>query len=87
MKKVIANLNFQPNSLTERELEDPKIVLLDFFENHPIHETRETVWELYKAWVNHMTEFTDGKSNADMLFFYTQLIDFLNASYLQIQKS
>jgi hypothetical protein len=73
MKKVIANLNFQPNSLTERELEDPKIVLLDFFENHPIHEIRETVWELYKAWVNHMSEFTDGKSNADMFSFIPNL--------------
>jgi len=86
MKKIMETLNYQPAGLTNAELENPYLVLSDFFQNHPLHDIRENIWRLYKGWVNYSSDFVDGNANMEMLFFYTQLLDFLNASYVYTKK-
>ncbi|WP_316814783.1 hypothetical protein [Pedobacter nyackensis] len=86
MENVMQKLDYQPSSLSEYELEHPLQVITDFFDNYPIHEIRDKIWQLYKGWVNNSADFAEGEENAGMLFLYTQLIDFLNASYVYAEK-
>jgi hypothetical protein len=81
----IVSLNYQPSQLTERELDYPAEVIASFFAENELHQIRANIWELYKGWVSSCIHFAEGKQYADMLFFYSQLIDFLDASYLQMQ--
>lgn len=86
MEDVMKKLYYQPVNLTDNELKNPLSVIKDFFGNHDLHEIREKSWQLYLGWVNYSSDFAEGKESADMLFFYTQLVDFINASYLHNEK-
>jgi hypothetical protein len=86
MEDVMKKLDYQPASLTDYELENPLNVMTDFFGNHALHDIREKTWQLYKGWVNASSDFAEGKESTDMLFFYTQLIGFMNASYIYTEK-
>ncbi|MBB5620976.1 hypothetical protein HDE69_002029 [Pedobacter cryoconitis] len=86
MEDVMKRLDYQPSSLSNYELEHPLEVVTVFFDNHALHDIREKVWQLYKGWVVYSSDFTEGKEATDMLFFYSQLIDFLNASYVYANK-
>lgn len=86
MEDAMKRLDYQPSSLTSHELENPLEVITDFFDNHALHEVRNSVWELYKGWVNYSSDFLEAKETTDMLFFYSQLINFINASYLYAER-
>lgn len=86
MEDAIQKLDYQPTNLSECELENPFRVISDFFDNNALHDIREKTWQLYKGWVTGSSDYAEGQDNVDMLFFYTQLIDFLNASYLYAEQ-
>lgn len=75
----------QPSQLSEWEIAYPAEIVAEFFNEHELHKIRANIWELYKGWVHSCIDLAEGKQYADMLFFYSQLIDFLDASYLQQQ--
>jgi hypothetical protein len=87
MEEIMKKLNYQPNTLSAQELENPLMVIADFFDNNELHEVRDKLWELYKGWVNNSVDFAEGEENADMLFLYAQLINMLNASYICNEKN
>lgn len=86
MEDIFKKLNYQPAGFTDFDLENPLNIITDFFGSHALHDIREKAWQLYKGWVISSSDFADGKENTDMLFFYTQLIEFMNASYVYTKK-
>lgn len=86
MKKILKKLNYQPTIFTEKELLNPEMVLTNFFDNFPIHECRNKLWDLHKGWTIYAGEHADALKIVDMILFYDQLIEFMNASLLNIAK-
>nr|WP_162988792.1 hypothetical protein [Pedobacter schmidteae] len=86
MEEIMKKLNYQPNTLSATELNNPEMVIADFFDNNELHEVRDKLWELYKGWVNNSVDFAEGPENADMLYLYGQLINMLNATYISNEK-
>lgn len=86
MEEIMKKLNYQPSTLSAGELNNPLMVIADFFDNNELHEVRDKLWELYKGWVNNSIDFAEGEENADMLFFYSQLLLFINASFINTEK-
>ncbi len=78
----LISINYQPSQLTSKELSNPTEVLSNFFEINELHQIRTNLFELYKGWVNHASDTVEGKKYAEMLFFYQQMINFIDASYL-----
>jgi hypothetical protein len=86
MENIMKKLDYQPANLSDYELENPLSTMVDFLDNNDLHHIREKVWLLYKGWVNNSVGFTEGDENADMLYFYTQLVDFINAAFIYTEK-
>lgn len=86
MKKTFKQLDYQPAIFTEYELLNPEIILANFFDNFPIHECRSKLWELHKGWTIYAGEHAEALEFVDMILFYDQLIEFMNASLLNIAK-
>jgi hypothetical protein len=86
MEEIIKALNYQPVCLSEDELENPLNTMTYFFVNYPIHQAREHIWHLYNSWINHSSEYVDAEQVKDMAFFYTQVIEFLNTSFVYTEK-
>jgi len=84
-KKILKKLNYQPTKLQVDAIKNPFVVMHDFFADYPIEETRDKVWELYKSWIYHSSQYADQELTKDMLCFFTQLKEFLDASYLYTQ--
>ena len=72
--------------ISDADLDNPVPSITYFFTNHPIHESRAKLWELYSGWILFAAESPDGKQLTDMLFFYNQLVELLNLSYVHCQK-
>ncbi|TDO23364.1 hypothetical protein [Pedobacter duraquae] len=87
MEQILKRLNFQPATLTITEMENPEQVLATFFENCPIHEVRENLWEMYKGWIYNSAEYTDPDQTRAMMSFYTELVNFVNAAFLSAEKT
>ena len=85
MEEVLKKLNYQPADLSGIA-NNPERVVDEFFEHYPIHKTRAHLWELYKGWTYHAAEYTDTEQTRSMIFFYTEMIDFLNASFICAEK-
>lgn len=81
-KNVSKQLNFQPTKLQNQQLENPFEVMDFFFQDFPIHETRNNLWELYKGWVYNSSQYANEEITKDMLCFYTQFSEFLDACYV-----
>lgn len=86
MEDILKNLNYQPTCLTKDELENPLEAMTSFFANHSIHQSRENLWQLYKGWIYHSSEYIDDEQSKDMVFFYSQLIELLNVSFVYTEK-
>lgn len=86
MENIMKKLDYQPANLSDYELESPLSTMSDFFDNNDLHHIREKAWQLYKGWVNYSVDFAEGEENADMLYFYTQLVEFINASFIYTEK-
>jgi len=82
MEEILKRLNFQPASLTETDLANPEQVLATFFENYPIHVTRENLWQMYKGWNHHAAEYADTEQFRSMMSFYIEIIDLVNAAFV-----
>jgi hypothetical protein len=89
MEEILKVLNYQPVDIYEDDLKNPLTAIGYFFENHPLHKSREKLWKLYKGWVHLSAESADGDETKDMLFFYNQLVEVLNLCYVltQIDKT
>ncbi|TKC58526.1 hypothetical protein FBD94_18085 [Pedobacter hiemivivus] len=86
MENIMKKLDYQPTNLSDYELQNPLSTMVDFMDNNDLHHIREKVWQFYKGWVNNSVGFTEGDENADMLYFYTQLVDFINAAFIYTEK-
>jgi len=84
-KKIIKSLAYQPTKLVRHQIDNPFRVMKYFFADFTTHETRENLWELYQGWVYHSSSYVNDQAIKDMLCFYTQLEEFLEASYLYTQ--
>ncbi len=82
MKTLLENLNYQPHTLINEEIETPESVLAHFFFCHELHTTRAQIQEFYHAWQNIHAEAPDGQEIKNMVFFFEGLIDLVNASYV-----
>lgn len=94
IKRIKKQLDYQPTGLTEAQIQNPLKLMTYFFTDFPIHETRENLWELYKGWIHHSSQYVDETQTKDMLCFYNQFTEFVNACYVysemkkhKIQKS
>jgi hypothetical protein len=87
MEEILKGLNYQPADIMDSDFENPLSPINYFFVNHPIHESRVKLWELYKGWVHFASESPDGEESKDMIFFYSQLIEMLNLCYVFTQKN
>ncbi|MBB5645899.1 hypothetical protein [Pedobacter cryoconitis] len=85
-KKINKKLNYQPTKLQKHKLENPFDVMDYFFHDFPIHETRDNLWELYKGWVYNSSQYANEQITKDMLCFYTQFSEFLDACYVFTSK-
>lgn len=81
-KKIMKKLNYQPTSLQVHEIKNPFETMDYFFHDFPIHETRASFWELYKGWVIQSSQYANEETIKNMLCFYTQFMEFLDASYI-----
>lgn len=84
--KINKRLNYQPTKLQKHELENPFDVMDYFFHDFPIHEIRDNLWELYKGWVYNSSQYANEQITKDMLCFYTQFSEFLDACYVFTSK-
>lgn len=87
MEEILKALHYQPVSISDDDLDNPVPSIAYFFENHPIHQSRTKLWELYKGWIYFAAESPDGEELTDMLFFYNQLVELLNLCYILAQKA
>lgn len=86
MEEILKALNYQPIDISDKDLDNPVPSITYFFVNHPIHESRTKLWELYEGWIHFAAESPDGEELTDMLFFYNQLVELLNLCYVFTQK-
>ncbi len=82
MKTLLETLNYQPHSLTESGIEHPESAIADFFTDHELHEARAKLQEFYHAWQYYHADAADGDQMKDMVFFFNNLIDLVNAGYV-----
>lgn len=87
MEEILKVLNYQPTDISERDIENPVSGISYFFVNHPLHESRAKLWELYQGWIHLAAESPDGEELTDMLFFYNSLIEMMNLCYVFTQKN
>lgn len=87
MKKIKKQLNYQPSGLTADQMENPVRLMSYFFADFPIHETRDNLWELYKAWIYHSAAYRDEDLTKNMMCFYTQFLEMVNACYIYAEMT
>jgi len=78
--------NYQPVSVSEDDIANPRPALAAFFANIPIHDVREKVWQLYKAWIYHASEYADVEEFRSMTSLYDELVYFLNLAFIYLEK-
>ena len=86
MDEILKRLNYQPVSVSEDDIANPRPALAAFFANIPIHDVREKVWQLYKAWIHHASEYADMDDFRSMTTLYDELVYFLNLSFIYLEK-
>jgi len=86
MEQIMKNLNYQPANLSADELANPADLMTSYFMDQPLHKSRSVLWDLFKAWLIRSSEFADEELINDRLSWYTQTIEYLNASYVQTEK-
>lgn len=82
MEEILKVLNYQPAEILSGNLENPLPAITFFFVNHPLDEARAQLWNLFKGWLYTAAELPDSTELEDMLFFYEQLVEMLNLSYV-----
>jgi hypothetical protein len=70
MDKIKNVLNYQPADIHESDIDNPILGMNYFFVNHPLHESRAKLWELFQCWMHLTSESPDGEEVNDMLFFF-----------------
>lgn len=78
MEEIIKMLNYQPADIRDSDIDNPISGMTSFFVNHPLHESRMKLWELYQGWMHLASESPDGEELKDMLFFYNRIIEMMN---------
>jgi hypothetical protein len=85
MQEILKQLDYQPARLSDDELQNPENLITEFFDNTPIHECRDLVWELFKGWTYHTAEY-DSNQTTNILFYNTQMFVLLTPSFQHIKK-
>ena len=85
MKNTLTTLNHQPAKLIYG-IDNPEEAMAQIFEQFELHEARAALFEFYKSWVNDNIEAADGENHAEMLRFYSCLLDLINGAFLHIEK-
>lgn len=86
MEELLRKLNYQPTNLSSGDLENPEETIDSFFLEYPIHIVRKQLWDLYRGWMYHASEYADTEVTMSMMDFYTQAIDFVDASFINAEK-
>ena len=82
METLLQKLNYQPNGLTPEEIKNPTEAIAYFFRNHPLHLTRENIWQFYQSWICENAAIVDAEKQKEMVFFYTSLIVLVSLCYV-----
>jgi hypothetical protein len=82
METLLQQLNYQPHGLTPKEIREPETAIAYFFKNHPLHITRENIWQFYQSWICENANVVDAEKQKAMLFFYMSLNDLINLCYV-----
>lgn len=77
----------RPRKLSAEEIEDPFMVIHNFFSTGHLPQIREMLWELMKATVTgSFCSALTRRERADMVYFYEQLEKIVEAIHLLHQK-
>lgn len=73
----------KPRKLSQEQMQDPLLVIHDFFNYSHLPEIRQQLWELLKTTVsgNYCRQLTR-RERSDMLHFYEQLEKLVEAAHL-----
>lgn len=82
MEELRKILDYQPSGISEDDIENAYSEMEYFFVNFPLPEARANMWELYEGWVHFEAESPEGQAIKDMLFFYEQMIKFINFAFV-----
>ena len=82
MKTLLETLNYQPHTLNDGDVEHPEAAIAHFFLFHELHKTRKSLQDFYLAWQHLHADNPQTEEMRDMGFFFTSLIDLVNASYV-----
>ena len=82
MKTLLETLNYQPHSLSQKEIECPEKAITQFFGFHELHQTRANLQELYQGWQYHHADDPQSEQLRDMVFFIDSLLNLVTASYV-----
>jgi hypothetical protein len=87
MEEIKKTLDYQPAGLSEADIENADSEMRYFFVNFPLHEARANLWELYKGWVYFEAESPEGEEMKDMIFFYNQMVSFMNFAFVVTKQT
>lgn len=82
MDKRYEQLNYQPCSLSENDIDYPKDYMGNFFCNYQPHEARSRLWELFKSWVFKEAEAGITDDIEEMLLFHEHLKELIEIAYV-----
>lgn len=71
----------QNDSVSESSYAELLFTMRYFFVSYTLEETKSKLWKLYKGWVHLSSECPNGDESKDMIFFYEQMVEFVNFCY------
>lgn len=83
MEDYIKVLNYQPHKLPQSILTDPNSGIKVFFSFHPLHEVRQNLHLMFRAWIRQVNVYAEPSDISAMLLFHEQIIEFMEVSYVK----
>ena len=78
----------QPIRLEREEIAQPEAVMQAFCGAYHLHETRQRLWDLLEtALTSENTPFQDAEARTNIMLFYNQLEELLEAVYIRSQST
>lgn len=72
----------KPRYLSREEMEDPIVVIHNFFSNQHLPQAREQLWELFKVTVTGNYVKSPRTERSDLVCFYEQLEKLVEAVHI-----
>lgn len=76
-------LDFQPHTIAKCDLNNPDLAISSFFLEYPVHNVRQNLWKLFRAWCFTCGEYADEKEISSMLQFYENLELLMELTYIK----